>query len=429
MDLITIMWIVFVVGYLLIALAEKIHIDKAPTAFMTGGILMFMAASRPSPNFAEQLIHSASETMGIVGFLMCAMALVEILVHYQFFDWLRYQITRTGYGNIGQFWMIGIATFLFSSFLDNLTTTIVMLRLASMFFSGRSLFYMVCTIISAANSGGAWSPVGDVTSFMIWQSGKYTPLEVITTTILPSLASFLVVAGLLSRGISQANDDASGEMVKKLHWSQWVVIILCLISFGGPFLAVRAGIPALFGIGLGLGITWFVQESMKKRVIQETTMDVKINALIEKIDIPSVFFFMGILGAVTALHTVGTLHSITHILYGNNGERIVFGHSILGLVSAIFDNVPLTAIAIQTLEGGSGELWSLLAFTVGTGGSMLIIGSAAGVVAIGIVEKLREERGSNFVPALSFWAYAKVASLPNLLGYSVGIAVWYLQRM
>jgi len=428
-ELTTLMWMVFFFGYALIALAETIHINKAATSLAMGGSLLFMAATRPGAHFAEELTHMASEIMGIVGFLLCAMTLVEILVDFQFFDWLRYRLIKLGLGNRGQFFAITLCTFFFSAALDNLTTSIVMLRIAAMFFRGKSLFFTACAIISAANSGGAWSPIGDITTFMLWAAKKFTVEQVIQTTLLPSLVSFAVVALWLSRGIEKVNDDENSDLLTSMHWSQWIIITLCLASFTGPFFAVQAGLPAFTGLMMGLGIVWMIQEMFRKVLKHEVSlMDKKIEALIEKIDIPSLQFFIGILSAVTALHMVGSLQAMTQILYGEGDQRTILGHVILGILSAIFDNVPLTAIAIQSLSGTDGILWSLLAFTVGTGGSILVIGSAAGVVAIGIIDKLREEFGKDSVDALSFGAYAKHAALPNLIGFFAGIGTWWLMH-
>jgi Na+/H+ antiporter NhaD/arsenite permease-like protein len=427
LELSSIMWIVFFIGYALIALAENIHINKAATALAMGGTLMFMAASRHGVNFAEEITHMGSETMGVVGFLLCAMTIVEILVNFQFFDWVRYRLVKLGLGNRGQFFAISICTFIFSSALDNLTTTIVMLRIAAMFFRGRDLLLTACAIVSAANSGGAWSPIGDVTTFMLWAAKKFSAAQLMSTTIFPSLVSLAVVVGLLGRNIRREDEDEVNDLVTHMHWSQWVIIWLCLASFTGPFFAVQAGLPAYTGLMMGLGIVWIAQELLRKFQDRESSlMGKKIEALIEKIDIPSLQFFIGILAAVTALHMVGSLHSMTQMLYGEGDHRTIVGHTILGLASAIFDNVPLTAIAIQSFGGTDPNLWALLAFTVGTGGSILVIGSAAGVVAIGIIDKLREEHGEDFVPALSFGAYAKAAVIPNLLGFFGGVGTWWL---
>jgi Na+/H+ antiporter NhaD/arsenite permease-like protein len=429
LELSTLMWIVFFLGYGLIALAETIHINKAATSLAMGGSLLFMAATRPGAHFAEELTHMSSEILGIVAFLLCAMTLVEILVDFQFFDWLRYRLIKLGLGNQGQFFAITLCTFFFSAALDNLTTSIVMLRIAAMFFRGKSLFFAACAIISAANSGGAWSPIGDITTFMLWAAKKFTVQEVIQTTLLPSLASFAVVTLWLSRGIEKASDDETTDVLTSMHWAQWIIIALCLISFTGPFFAVQFGLPAFTGLMFGLGIVWMIQELFRKALKHEVSMmDKKIEALIEKIDIPSLQFFIGILAAVTALHMVGSLQSMTALLYGEGTQRTIIGHIVLGISSAVFDNVPLTAIAIQSLTGTDGALWSLLAFTVGTGGSILVIGSAAGVVAIGIIDKLREEYGPNFVAPLSFGAYAKHAALPNIIGFFVGVLTWYLMH-
>lgn len=426
-ELTTLMWMVFFLGYTLIALAETIHINKAATSMAMGGSLMFLAATRPGAHFAEEITHMGSETMGVVGFLLCAMTLVEILVDFQFFDWLRYRLLKLGLGNLGQYFAITTCTFFFSAVLDNMTTTIVMLRIAALFFRGKPLFFTACAIISAANSGGAWSPIGDVTTFMLWAAKKFSTTQLITTTFLPSLISFAVVALWLSRGITPAIDDETSDVVTSMHWSQWLIIAICLASFTGPFFAVQAGLPAFTGLMMGLGFVWMIQELFRKTQKRQTSlMGKKIEALIEKIDIPSLQFFIGILSAVTALHMVGSLQSMTQLLYGEGTGRTVLGHTILGLSSAIFDNVPLTAIAIQSFSGTDGALWSLLAFTVGTGGSILVIGSAAGVVAIGILDKLREEYGNDFVDPLTFGAYAKHAALPNLTGFFAGIATWWL---
>ena len=427
LELSTLMWIVFFIGYALIALAETIHINKAATSLAMGGALLFMAATRPGAHFTEEITHMGAETMGIVGFLLCAMTLVEILVDFQFFDWLRFRLIQLGLGSRGQYFAIALCTFFFSAALDNLTTTIVMLRIASLFFKGKSLFFAACTIISAANSGGAWSPIGDITTFMLWAAKKFTVAQVIETTLLPSLASFAVVAIWLSRGIEKSAADEVTDTLSPMHWSQWLIIALCLASFTGPFFAVQAGLPAFAGLMFGLGLVWMLQEILRKtQKHRASLMGQKIEALIEKIDIPSLQFFIGILAAVTALHMVGSLQSMTALLYGEGTDRTIIGHVVLGIASAVFDNVPLTAIAIQSLSGTDGTLWSLLAFTVGTGGSILVIGSAAGVVAIGIIDKLREEYGPDFVAPLSFGAYAKHAALPNLTGFFAGVCTWWL---
>ncbi len=429
LELPALMWMVFFLGYALIALAETVHINKAATSLAMGGTLLFMAATRPGTHFAEEITHMGSETMGVVGFLLCAMTLVEILVDFQFFDWVRYRLLKLGLNNRGQYFAIAICTFAFSSVLDNLTTSIVMLRIAALFFRGQSLFFTACAIISAANSGGAWSPIGDVTTFMLWAAKKFATFELIETTLLPSLISFTVVVVWLSKGITAADDDESTDMVTSMHWSQWLIIALCLTSFTGPFFAVQAGLPAFTGLMMGLGFVWMVQEVFRKTQKHHTSlMGRKIEALIEKIDIPSLQFFIGILSAVTALHMVGSLQSMTQLLYGEGTQRTIIGHVVLGLSSAIFDNVPLTAIAIQSLNHSDPTLWALLAFTVGTGGSILVIGSAAGVVAIGIVDKLREEYGNDFVNPLTFGAYAANAALPNLVGYFAGVATWWLMH-
>lgn len=416
--------VIFVAGYALITLEHHWKINKSITATALAAILWGTIALTTSDiHGVEEALHLISaETFALVVFLLAAMTLVEILVHYRFFDLLRAKLFALGLKDTAQLVLITIITFFLSAILDNLTTTIVMVQIARRFFKGHNLLVAAGAIVVAANAGGAFSPVGDVTTIMLWLAGKFTALEVIMWGFLPSLA---IIASSLFFFVMQMKRDsgdeslAAGEDVH-LSPSEKTVITLSFISFVLPPLAHLAGLPPFMGLLLGVGIVgltigWFANTSKKR----ETHLAMDIEKLLGKLDITSLLFFIGILFAVGALGHLGILDTISESLFGEEPaiSRLIAGSVFLGAFSAILDNIPLTAAALDILQTTDPKLWVLLAICVGTGGSMLVIGSAAGVVAMGMVKEL------------TFKKFFQIASLPAAIGYAAGIGVWYVQYL
>ena len=416
--------IIFVVGYVLITLEHYWKVNKSITATALAAVLWALIAfTSPDSHAIEEALHIISaETFSLVVFLLAAMTLVEILVHYRFFDLLRAKLFSLGLKDGAQLILIGTLTFFLSAILDNLTTTIVMVQIARRFFKGHNLLVMAGMIVVAANAGGAFSPVGDVTTIMLWLAGKFSALDIILWAFLPSLSILLVSMLLFVKQLKKDSGDetpAPSEQVI-LSGSDKVVISMSFASFVLPPLAHLIGLPPFMGLSLGVGLVgltigWFSNNAKHR----DSHMSMEIEKLLGKLDITSLLFFIGILFAVGALGFLGVLDFISASLFGEDPamSRLVAGSVLLGAFSAILDNIPLTAAAIDILQTTDPHLWILLAICVGTGGSMLVIGSAAGVVAMGMVKEL------------SFTKYLKIAAIPAALGYIAGIVVWYIQYL
>jgi Na+/H+ antiporter NhaD/arsenite permease-like protein len=416
--------IIFLLGYVLITLEHHWKINKSVTATaLAAGMWGIVAFGGFDTHAIEAALHDISaETFSLVAFLLAAMTLVEILVHYRFFDWLRVKLFSLGLEDRQQLILITALAFILSGIIDNLTTTIVMVQIARRFFKGKNLLVAAGAIVVAANAGGAFSPVGDVTTIMIWLAGKFTALEIILWGFLPSLAIYLVSTFFFARQIEGDTTDERPTTYEEvvLARSEKIVIGAAFASFTLPPLAHLIGLPPFMGVLLGVGIVglivgWFANTLPH----HESHLAMDIEKLLGKVDITSLLFFIGILFAVGALGFLGVLDQISNALFGDNpaDSRLIFGSVILGAVSAIFDNIPLTAAAIDILHTTDFRIWVLLAICVGTGGSMLVIGSAAGVVAMGMVKEL------------TFKQFMKIATIPAMAGYVAGIFVWYLQYL
>ncbi|MFN3188187.1 MAG: sodium:proton antiporter NhaD [Candidatus Paceibacteria bacterium] len=414
--------VIFVLGYVLITMEHQFKVNKSITATALAATLWgLIALSGYDTHLIEETIHHLSaETFSLIAFLLAAMTLVEILVHYRFFDWLRIKLFSLGLEDRAQLIIVAILSFFLSAIIDNLTTTIVMVQIARRFFKGKNLLVAAGTIVVASNAGGAFSPVGDVTTIMLWLAGKFSAIEIIVWGFLPSLAILLVSTTMFARQIvgDSKDDKPVTHEVVLMSRSEKIVIGAAFASFTLPPLAHFVGLPPfmglLFGVGVvGLLVGWFANTLPKR----ESHLALDIEKLLGKVDITSLLFFIGILFAVGSLGFLGILDMISNTLFGDDPafSRLVAGSVVLGAISAIFDNIPLTAAAIDILQTNDFHIWVLLAICVGTGGSMLVIGSAAGVVAMGMIKEL------------SFKDYLKIAALPAAVGYVSAILVWYVQ--
>ena len=416
--------LVFIIGYVIITLEHHWHVNKSVTATAIAAILWGAISLFGADHDALEVAihHLSGETFSLVVFLLSAMTLVEILVHYRFFDWLRIKLFALGLEDKQQLILVSAIAFVLSAIIDNLTTTIVMVQIARRFFKGKNLLVAAGAIVVAANAGGAFSPVGDVTTIMLWLAGKFTAAQIILWGFLPALAIYLVSMFFFTRQIvGDSIDDkpATHEMVS-FTVSEKVIIGATFASFALPPLAHFVGLPPfmglMFGVGVvGLMVAWFANTSPDR----ESHLAMEIEKLLGKLDISSLLFFIGILFAVGALGYLGILEFISNNLFGENPAdiRLIAGSIFLGVFSAILDNIPLTAAAIDILHTTDFRIWVLLAICVGTGGSMLVIGSAAGVVAMGMVKEL------------SFKQYLHIAAFPAAIGYVAGIGVWYAQYL
>jgi Na+/H+ antiporter NhaD/arsenite permease-like protein len=415
---------VFVSGYILIAFEHTIKINKAAIALSTGVIcwtIFILFSADPNP-VNDQLSEHLSEISGILFFLLGAMTIVELIDAHDGFDIVTSRINQTG--KIKLLWIIGFITFFLSSVLDNLTTTIVIVSLLRKLINkqeDRLLFAGI--VIIAANAGGAWSPIGDVTTTMLWIGGQITTLNIISKLILPSLICLIVPLLILSvtfKGtISQSYDKemASEKNLSKKHQSIIFfsgVLILLLV----PVFKTVTHLPPYMGMLTSLGILWIITEIIHGQKEEKYKQRLSVAYALRRIDTSSILFFLGILISVSALQSSGILSGLAKWMTGTIGNLNVIVIS-LGFLSAIVDNVPLVAAAQGMFDLSvyptDHYLWEFLAYCTGTGGSTLIIGSAAGVAAMGM-EKI------NF-----FW-YLKKISLLAVLGYLAGAFAYILQH-
>lgn len=421
----TLIILVFVAGYAAIVLEHKLSINKSASALLTG-VLTWSLIALSSTNMEktnEELMHHLSSISSILFFLMGAMTIVEVVATYGGFEIITEKIRTRKTSTL--LWIIAIITFFMSAALDNLTTTIVIVALLRKLIADpKTRLLFVGIVVIAANAGGAWSPIGDVTTTMLWIGGQITTVNIMSQLFLPSLASLLVpltISSFTLKGelppiaINKNSKETAGE-----HFGKVVIFwagMLGLLSV--PIFKTITHLPPFMGMLLALGIIWVIGEFLIKNKEEEIQIKYSIYKALEKIDLPSVLFFLGILLAVSALENIGSLHHAAEWLNSNVSNQTIVV-TIIGILSSIVDNVPLVAasMGMYSLEQFPTDhpFWELLAYCAGTGGSILIIGSAAGVAAMGL-EKIE-----------FFW-YVKKISLYALIGYFAGIGVFLLQKM
>lgn len=408
--------LLFAAGYILMSLEYFLHIDKSALALLLAVVLWLLIALT-EPDFSVDTIATLnSDSFSIIVFLLASMTLVEVLAHYRFFDLIRVKLFALRLSDRAEFWLIGGITFCLSIVLNNLTTTIVMLQLARFFFRGKNFLLAASAIVISANAS-AFSPLGDVTTLMLWLSHKFSGTELVSHVFLPSVGLFFVSNWLLSRKLEADTVDEEARDFSPLTFSEKIIIGVVLASFVLPFLFVRLDLPAYFGVMTGLALVWVLGDIFRKNFPRPSHLAANIENLLQKVDISTLKFLIGILLSVGALEHLGILDALTGAVFGEipSMGRLIVGGSILGIAAAFFDNIPLTAAAIQTLPVVDHAFWTLFALTIGTGGSLLVMGSAAGIVAMGIAQEL------------TFVGYLRIATLPALAGYFSAIALWCLQ--
>jgi Na+/H+ antiporter NhaD/arsenite permease-like protein len=318
-----------------------------------------------------------------------------------------------------------VLTFFLSSILDNLTTTIVMVVLLKKLIADpKDRLYFIGATIIAANAGGAWTPIGDVTTTMLWIGGQLSVANIMLKLFLPSLAALIVPLFLISlqvKGQLQSMPEADTDEVQGVSQNEKRLILISglVLLLMVPVFKVTTHLPPYMGMMLALGILWYLTELIHRSKEHEEKKAFSVLTALQRMDMPSILFFLGILLAVAALETQGTLPSLAQWLNDNVGNLDVVV-IITGVLSAIIDNVPLVAAAMGMYSmneiPADSRFWEMLAFCAGTGGSMLIIGSAAGVAAMGL-EKI------------SFGWYFRKISWIAALSYCAGIGVYYLQGL
>lgn len=412
----TLIAIAFIAGYLLIILEQVIRLNKTATALFLGMALWILWSFSGQ---SQEEIHTAlaghlMEIAEIVFFLLGAMLIVEVIDEVQGFEILTSRIRTRSKRTL--FWILGTIGFLLSPILDNLTTAIVMMTVVKKLVTdSKERFIFGGLIIIAVNAGGAWSPMGDVTTTMLWIGGQVTALGLVKKLILPSLICYLLPLFLLTPLLKGRLPVTRKRAVSKGAPSLWVLLIGITGMAFVPVLKSLTHLPPYLGMLLVASILWAVIELFLKKNSSLTDTSAVENAL-KRIDVSSVLFFVGILAAVGALHSSGILHNLANGLTQTVGHPSLIVLS-LGFLSSVLDNVPLVAGTMAmyptTQFPVDHSFWTFLAYCAGTGGSLLIIGSAAGVAVMGIQK-------------ISFIWYLRKISWAALLGYLAGAAAYYL---
>ena len=410
--------IIFIIGFTAIALEHNLEVNKSWIALFTGSIMwIIVAVGEDEKILHEALLHESAEIFALIVFLMGAMTIVEMMAHFRFFTWIESKLLKFNISDRQLFWLMGLTTFLASALLDNLTSTLIMIQIGRHLYIKKNNFVLyVINIVIAANAGGAMSPVGDVTTIMLWLAGKFTAWQILFYGLIPSIMAWIVPQAMITMQLD--NEDRQGRESPEVLPLQWSLIFIGLFTFGFAVIVNIFHLPPFIGILLGLGACAIVIDyRLKKGSLKKPAGNI-VN-IIKTIDLATLNFFIGILLAVGALNYAGILNEVALMIFGNdpasNPMAIIIGHTSLGILSSVVDNVPLTAAVIKMLPDTIPfTYWVLLAITAGTGGSILVIGSAAGVAAMGQVKELTIMR------------YLKSGTLPALMGYLAAVLSWYL---
>jgi len=451
------MVVIFVLGYTAIALEYPLKIDKAASAIITGVLcwLVYITGSQSiislgnSPSWDSfsklheltptvdsikgfivnhEIINHLGEISEILFFLLGAMTIVEMIDRHDGFKIITDKIQTTK--KVELLWILSFLSFFMSALLDNMTTTIVMVALLRKLIDDKKTrWFFASMIVIAANAGGAWSPIGDVTTIMLWIGGQVSALNIIKEVFLPSVANIVAPLIILSFTLKGHIIRPKIDKEEKILTTKTEQLTLLIIGISGllfvPLFKTVTHLPPYMGMLLSLGIIWVISEIMHRNKPEEIRKQLCVSNVLKKVDTPTILFFLGILSAVAALQSAGQLNLFSQLLNEKLGNIFGIGLSI-GVLSSVVDNVPLVAgamgmypIADPGTTGflsdfvADGRFWEFIAYTAGTGGSLLIIGSAAGVAAMGL-EKI------------DFIWYVKKITLLALLGYFAGAGIYYL---
>lgn len=437
------MIILFVIGYVGIALEHVFNVNKATFALIMCGVLWAIyAMGGHDVNLGEDMVTALGDTCEIVVFLIGAMTIVELIDRYGGFNIIVRHISAKN--KRGLMWVLALVAFFMSAILDNMTTTIIMVMMLRRMLADKKERWMFAgVIVLAANAGGAWSPIGDITTIMLWMKNYVSSVDLITNLLVPSLVSVIVPTWIATRMIHAGRIEALNESDKRVgyvlsdhHFGVSVAILICGV-LGLLFVPVFKAIthlPPYMGILLSLGVLWLITELIVHHYDLDSKMEGRISQVVKSIDMSTILFFLGILMAVAALSQASILSKLATWLNDTFHEVYII-NGIIGVLSSIVDNVPLVAACMNMYPVATPEMiataadpsymalfvedglfWHLLTFCAGVGGSLLIIGSAAGVVAMGI-EKI------------SFMWYVKRITWLALLGYLAGIATIALETL
>ncbi len=412
---------VFFLGYAAIAFEHPLKLNKAASALITGVLCwtIYVLQGDSGEKVNEELLHHLGEIASILFFLLGAMTVVELIDSHNGFDIITEKISTTSKKKL--LLLITVITFFLSALLDNLTTAIVMTSLCAKLLPEKGdRLWFAGMIIIAANAGGVWSPLGDVTTTMLWIGGQITALNIMKELILPSIAVCLVPALIIGWKFRGKKIDQVKLPVRTAREkTEGKIVFFAGVGFlvFVPVFKSLTHLPPFMGMLLALGLMWVITTLIHKGKETGVAQKYTVTKALQKVDTPSILFFLGILLAVSALQSFGILKDMADGLNGTLKNDYLIG-TALGLLSAVVDNVPLVAASQGMYDLSTyptdHHFWEFLALTTGTGGSAIIIGSAAGVAVMGI-ERI------DFI-----WYFKKISWLA-FIGFIAGIAVFLLQ--
>jgi len=411
--------ILFVLGYILISFENIFRISKSAVALTLGTFLWIIVviSVRQKNILALAFQRTGNEVFGVIMFLLASMALVEVMTAHHLFDWLREQLAKFHLDVRKQFFLMYVLSFFLSAMLDNMIVGLVMIQVTKQFFKGKNLLIMATGVIIGANAGGSWTPIGDVTTVLIWLAGKYDALTIMKEGFIPAMI-FLLVTGIFLLWQLDTKQIIKEENTSKITLTikDKAVITLSIVSFLLPVLANSFGLPPYLGLLFGLGIVWIFRQI--SYIGKEGKGFYSMEEIFKRLDIASIKFYTGILLCAGALYSLGVLNFISNFIFGKTQEfmHVVWGSIFVGLLFAMVDNIPLTAISIKLIILQAQSFWVLLALTIGNGGSALLLGSAAGIAVM-----------SNMNKELTVGKYFKIAFIPVIVGYAAMVGIWFLQ--
>lgn len=433
---------IFVLGYACIAMEHKIKVEKAAVALlMSGAMWTVFSLLGHDPNISTELVEQLGDTCEILVFLIGAMAIVDLIDLHGGFSVITNHITTRNKAKL--LWLMAFITFFMSAVLDNMTTTIIMVMLLRRMISNvRERWLFASVIVIAANAGGAWSPIGDVTTIMLWMRGNVTSMALSSSLFLPCVVAMVVPTAVVTtyvrgRRTAPIHFEADNTLPQGIgpRMSHFILIVGIVGLLFVPVFKSLTGLPPYMGMMISLGVLWVLTEIIydRKRNMEES-IKCRVAKVLKHIDLPTILFFLGILMAVAALDSAGVLGELAGWLDAKIHEVFTIA-GVIGILSSVIDNVPLVAasmgmypLADTTAVAAAvdpaymqafvqdGIFWHLLTFCAGVGGSLLIIGSTAGVVAMGL-EKIQ------------FAWYFKRITLLALAGYVAGMAVIWLEHL
>lgn len=411
--------LVFGLGYLAIIFEYYIKVNKTAVALLIAVLcwaIYFAFSLTPVSDDLKELGRHVNDVSQIIFFLMGAMTLVELIDSHKGFKIVT-DVIRTA-SRKKMLWIVSFTAFFLSSVLDNLTTTILMVSLLRKMIPTRNeRFLLSCIVVVSANAGGAWTPIGDVTTTMLWINGQLSTLKVVQALFFPSIVSLLIPLffysfrqkGEYSQPVTEQFDVIPEPGARLVFYLGIGALIFV------PIFKALTGLPPFMGMLIGLAMLWLVTDLLHHKY--EHRQHLRVPTVLTKIDTSGVLFFLGILLCINSLEAAGILNYLAGWL-ARNIENEVFIATLIGIFSAVIDNVPLVAGTIGMYPLSEfpidSQLWHMIAYAAGTGGSLLLIGSSAGVALMGL-EKI------------DFFAYMRKMSIPVLIGYLAGMGVYLLQ--